>query len=342
MKHILVGSTGFVGSNLLRTAVPAFDAAYHRTDIQEAYGTHPGLLVYAGVTAAKFLANKDEAADLAVVRAAAENIERIAPRRLVLISTIDVLPPEARVGADETAAIDLAACDAYGRNRRKLELWAMEHVPGTLVVRLPALFGPGLKKNFLFDLLHPVPTMLAAAKYEELAQDPAIRDAYALQPNGFYACRLPLAGRDVLLPHFERAGFTALAFTDHRSTYQFYGLHHLWTDIEKALAADIPLLHLAMEPVSAGETYQYIYRGTKPPFTNELPKTPARYDYRTRYAATGYFQSKEQVLAEIAAFLHTAASLSEGGGPRSGGGSSKVLEPDKNAGSAKVLGEVSQ
>ena len=257
---ILVGSTGFVGSNLLCTA--HFDAAYHRIDIQEAWGTHPDLLVYAGVTAAKFLANKDEAADLAVVRAAAENIERIAPRRLVLISTIDVLPPESRVGADETAHIDLAACDAYGRNRRKLELWAEEHVPDTLIVRLPALFGEGLKKNFLFDLMHPVPTMLAPAKYEELAGDPAIRDAYALQENGFYACTLPLDARDALLPHFERAGFTALAFTDHRSTYQFYGLRHLAGDIEKALEKEIPLLHLATAPVSAGEIYQ-IYIATR-------------------------------------------------------------------------------
>ena len=312
-KRILVGSTGFVGSNLLRTA--HFDAAYHRTDVEKAYGTRPDLLVYAGVTATKFLANKDEAADLDVVRAAAENIERIAPRRLVLISTIDVLPPEARVGADETAAIDLADCDAYGRNRRKLELWAAEHVPCTLIVRLPALFGPGLKKNFLFDLMHPVPTMLSAAKYEELASDSAIRAAYAPQPNGFFACTLALSARDALLPHFERAGFTALAFTDHRSTYQFYGLRHLAGDIHAALEKNISLLHLATAPVSAGEIYQYIYRGTKPPFMNELPKPPARYDYRTRYAAdlggdaaTGYLQPKVKVLAEIATFIQTSSS----------------------------------
>lgn len=297
----LVGCTGFVGSNLYHETT--FDAAFHRIDVNQAYDSHPDLLVYAGMTAAKFLANQDEAADFAVVREAERNIERIAPKRLVLISTVDVLPHP--VGVDESASIDMAACDAYGRNRRKLELWAMDHVKDTLIVRLPALFGKGLKKNFLFDLLHPVPTMLRAGKYEELAQIPEIRASYARQENGFYRCTLPLAERDGLLPLFERAGFTALAFTDHRSQYQFYGLAHLWEHIERAMALGIPLLHLATEPVTAGEVYTYLY---SKPFVNELPRTPARYDFRSRYAELfggrdGYIFSKEQVLAEIKTFM---------------------------------------
>lgn len=300
----LVGSTGFVGGNLLASA--AFDGAFHRSDVAEAYGARPDLLVYAGVTAAKFLANQDEAADFAVVRAATENIERIAPKRLVLISTIDVLPIP--VGVDESATINMAECDAYGRNRRKLELWARDYRKDTLVVRLPALFGKGLKKNFLFDLLHPVPTMLRREKYEELSSIPEIRAAYAPQENGFYHCTLPLAARDKLLPLFEQAGFTALAFTDHRSQYQFYGLAHLFAHIEQALALGLSLLHLATAPVTAGEVYAHLFGK---PFMNELPRTPARYDFRSCHAEAfggsgGYLFTKEQVLAEIAAFMKEA------------------------------------
>ena len=51
---LLVGSTGFVGGNLL--AKHTFAAACHSSDITAQYGTRPDLCVYAGVPAAMFLA----------------------------------------------------------------------------------------------------------------------------------------------------------------------------------------------------------------------------------------------------------------------------------------------
>lgn len=85
---LLVGSTGFVGGNL--AAKHTFAAACHSSDIAAQYGTRPELCVYAGVPAAMFLANADPEADLAVMRAARENLRRIAPKELVLISSIAV------------------------------------------------------------------------------------------------------------------------------------------------------------------------------------------------------------------------------------------------------------
>ena len=44
----------------------------------------------------------------------------------------------------------------YGRNRAKLEHWLMTESPfkeNYLIVRLPGIFGPGMKKNYLFDLI---------------------------------------------------------------------------------------------------------------------------------------------------------------------------------------------
>ncbi len=46
---LLVGSTGFVGGNLL--AKHTFAAACHSSDITAQYGTRPDLCVYAGVPA---------------------------------------------------------------------------------------------------------------------------------------------------------------------------------------------------------------------------------------------------------------------------------------------------
>ena len=49
------------------------------------------MLIYSGMRAEKYLANANPEADMELVTQAQQNIERIAPKKLVLISTIDVL-----------------------------------------------------------------------------------------------------------------------------------------------------------------------------------------------------------------------------------------------------------
>ena len=87
-RDLLVGSTGFVGGNL--RAKHTFAAVCHSSDIAAQYGTQPDLCVYAGVPAAMFLANADPEADMEVMRTARENLRKIAPKSLVLISSIAV------------------------------------------------------------------------------------------------------------------------------------------------------------------------------------------------------------------------------------------------------------
>ena len=159
-QTVLVGSTGFVGGNLM--AAHTFDAAYHSTDVAEGFGCRNELVVYAGVPAAMFLANRDPAADLAVMAAARENLRRLAPRRLVLISSIAVYRDSR--GKDEASPMETEGLPPYGANRLQLEQWVREDFNDALIVRLPALYGAGLKKNFLFDLHTITPAMLRPEK----------------------------------------------------------------------------------------------------------------------------------------------------------------------------------
>ena len=92
----LVGYTGFVGSNLYD--VGQFDAVYNSKNILEAYGTKPDLLVYAGLRAEKYLANHDPEKDMEQVLQAEQIIREIKPRKLVLISTIDVFKTPKEIG----------------------------------------------------------------------------------------------------------------------------------------------------------------------------------------------------------------------------------------------------
>lgn len=300
----LVGYTGFVGSNICAAAGSAIDAVYHSSNIEEAYGTRPELLIYAGLRAEKYLANHAPEKDMELILQAENNIAAINPKRLVLISTIDVF--KTPKGVDETAAIDTEGLHAYGYNRYRLELWVREHYPDALIVRLPGLFGRNIKKNFIYDYLNVIPFMLKEAKMDELAvRDPQLRDYYERQDNGFYRLRAADADRRLLKEKFQRLGFSALYFTDSRSVYQFYNLAGLWRDINTALAADIRLWHPATEPVSAGEVYRYL---TGEEFVNELEGVPADYDYRTVHAALfggrdGYIAGRERILADIKEFV---------------------------------------
>lgn len=302
---LLVGSTGFVGGNLL--AKHTFAAECHSSDITAQYGTRPDLCVYAGVPAAMFLANADPEADLAVMRAARENIRQIAPKRLVLISSIAVLA-DSRGVYEDSPAQDTEGLPAYGKNRLQLERWVREDFPGALIVRLPALYGAGIRKNFLFDLHTITPAMLRPEKYSELAaKSLLVKSAYTLADNGFYKLS-GTADPAALRAFFAANDFNALAFTDARSRYQFYNLGRLWSDMEAARAADVKLLHLCTPPVSAAEVYTAVTG--KADWHNELPKPPFDYDLRSRHAALlggsgDYLCTKQQELDDITRFMRS-------------------------------------
>lgn len=299
----LVGYTGFVGSNIY--AKGQIDRAFNSKNIEEAYDLKPDLLIYAGLRAEKYLANNAPERDMELIYQAEENIKRIAPKKLVLISTIDVFKNPMEV--DENSPIDCENLHAYGLNRYRLECWARENYPDTLIIRLPGLYGINMKKNFIYDYMNVIPFMLKKEKFEELEKkDNELKKYYELQENGFYRCiELKPKAKKVLREKFKALGFTALNFTDSRSVYQFYPLERLWDDIQIALQNDIRLWHPATEPVSAGELYEYL-AGTK--FVNELTGKPADYNYRTCYdllyqGKKGYILTKDEVKESIRQFI---------------------------------------
>lgn len=150
-RSALIGHSGFVGGTLLRAG--RFDDLYNSANISDMAGRSYELVVCAGVSAAKWLANKDPDKDRTDIRRLTDVLERVNAREFILISTIDVYPdPASR--ADETAPIDPSANHAYGANRYRLEEWVKARFSGTRIIRLPALFGEGLRKNAVYDLLN--------------------------------------------------------------------------------------------------------------------------------------------------------------------------------------------
>ena len=305
MKDLLVGSTGFVGSNLGRSH--AFEAGCHSTDIQDYYGSRPKVCVYAGVPAAMFLANTAPEKDLEIMKAARENLRRINPERVVLISTIAVYADSR--GKDERDQPENETVSVYGANRRMLEQWVREDFSDALIVRLPALYGSNLKKNFLFDLHSVTPALLTEEKYRMLSENSnLVAEAYTRGDNGFFALKKEKATIR-LRDWFSTSEFNALSFTDSRSRFQFYPLHRLWSDLCTALLNGLEIVHMSTPPVSAREVYIAVCG--KDDWTNHLVgKTPFDYDLHSRHAkllggSGHYLFSKEEELEDVKAFMRS-------------------------------------
>lgn len=299
----LVGHTGFVGSNI--SAKAKFDGLYNSKNIEEAFDTKPELLVYSGLRAEKFLANKEPQKDYEAVEKAITNIKNINPKTLVLISTIDVYKNP--VDVDEDTVIDTENINPYGLNRYYLEKWVEENIDSHLILRLPGLYGKNIKKNFIFDMINIIPSMLTEKKFNELFKiNQVLTNYYTNIHNGFYKCNNLTEGeRRELKAYFNSVGFTALNFSDSRASFQFYNLSFLWKHIQYALENNIKKLNISTEPITTGELYKYIKEAT---FRNEIIDVPMNYNFRTKYSEflggkNGYIFNKEFVLNDIKKFM---------------------------------------
>lgn len=250
MRSALIGYTGLVGSNLLQQT--EFSDCYNRCNIAALGGKEYDLIVCAGAPAAKWLANQKPAADWENLQQLMHCLAHVRARSFVLISTVDVFPVP--VGVDEYDAINPTEQHPYGRHRFLLERFVAAEFPCTTILRLPGLFGAGLKKNVIYDFLHE---------------------------NNLQAI-------------------------DARARYQFYDLRRLWRDVQRCLVANLPLVHLATEPVTVAEVAEH---GFGRAFHQELPAQPACYDFRSRHAArfggtNGYLYNRTDMLQALQRFVH--------------------------------------
>jgi hypothetical protein len=259
MRDALIGYSGFVGSTLLKQR--QFGGLYRSTTITEARGKSFDLVVCAGAPAQKWIANRDPDADLKNIEALIGHLKTITCQTFILISTVDVF--KTPIGVDESTVVEEDGLHAYGRHRRLLEKFVESHFTNPLIVRLPGLVGPGLRKNVIFDFLNS----------------------------------------------------NNLETIDSRGVFQFYPMVNLWYDIQLALQAKLPLIHLAAAPVKVADIS---LQGFGKSFAHELQGSPARYDMRTKYAELfgieGHYQYGErEVLQAVRSYAqyepHAAKSL---------------------------------
>ncbi len=147
MTSALIGHTGFVGSNLLRSH--DFDDYYNTENIDRLDGRSYDLLVCAAGRADSFRINQHPEADRLELDELADHVLAARADRIVHISTVCIYPWGG--APDEGTVPGQGDLTPYGQNRLRFEQ-RIGASARALVVRLPQLFGMGIKKGILYDL----------------------------------------------------------------------------------------------------------------------------------------------------------------------------------------------
>lgn len=150
MKNALIGYSGFVGSTLMKQA--EFNDLYRSTNIQDIRGNDYNTVVCAGAPAVKWLANKEPDNDRQILADLMSHLDAMTCKQFILISTVDVFKNPNTVS--ESTPLDYDGLHPYGLHRAELENFVRQRFTNHLIVRLPGLVGPGLKKNIIFDFLN--------------------------------------------------------------------------------------------------------------------------------------------------------------------------------------------
>jgi len=306
----LIGHSGFVGGAL--SLQHTFEAHFNTKNIDSIVGHDFDTLVCAAAPGSMFVANREPERDREQIDALIERLHGVSAKRFVLISSIAVLADLAAGYEESTHAYQETL--AYGRHRRELEAFCESHFENCLVVRLPALFGLGLRKNFIFDLLNPIPTLLTQARLETLLHKlkPTLRDTlarlYVPDNSGIHTINRVALDSAPVRPALEAAvreiEMSATQFHNPNSTYQYYDISKLWQDIGLAAKFSLNHVHLAPEPLRAGDIHAHLL-GT------DMPCGDARLhreDVHTRYSALWgrdgpYIEDAGSVLDKLEAFF---------------------------------------
>jgi len=251
MNKCLVGFSGFVGSSLLKQT--SFESLYRSENIHYLGEQFFDTVLCAAAPAQKWIANCDPLSDLNNIQRLMSHLQKLSCANFILISTVDVFKDPS--GVDEDTPVEEEGLHAYGLHRRLLERFVENHFPRSLIVRLPGLVGPGLRKNIVFDFLND----------------------------------------------------NNLQSIDSRGIFQFYPMVNLWWDIQRALHADLTLVHLTAEPISVSEVAEF---GFGTPFFQHLINSVTHYDVRTRHAELfeheGLYQySQRDTLLAIRAYAQS-------------------------------------
>ena len=309
MNTALIGYTGFVGQNLLKQS--KFDDLYNSKNITEIRNKTYNLAVCSAIPASMWLANNHPEKDFNNILSLLNNLKQSDINKIILISSIAVFKQPV-TGFDEESS-DFEDVLAYGKNRRFAEQFILENFKDCHILRLPALFGSGLKKNFIYDIQNQEPAFMPENIFdscmEKLSNNDAnfIKSYYSYDENKkIYSFEKEKANidnnRQKITAILASIKVSSLNFTNPKSKFQFYNIDYLHKDIQTAINHDIKILNISSEPISAEELMKNIFGIT---FENNNKSKPFDYNMKSKFyklwnnETKGYLYSKNEIFNDL-------------------------------------------
>jgi hypothetical protein len=151
IKNTILGYSGFVGSHLLEKVFNT--ELYNSKNIKDVIDKEFNLVYCCCLPSVKWYCNKNPEEDNIIIDEIKKHISNIKSfNKLILISTIDIHDNNIEEQTEDNIEVSK---EYYGLHRFNFEQWLINKYKNKIhIIRLPALFGIGIKKSALYDLLN--------------------------------------------------------------------------------------------------------------------------------------------------------------------------------------------
>lgn len=148
MRNCIIGYSGFVGNKISKKNYLKINSK----NIYKLKNKSFNVIYCAAPTGKKFLVNKNPIKDFKNVAKLIDILKTVECKKFILISTIDIYQNKTN-NINENYIPFKRISKSYGGNRFYLEQFIKKKFENYHIIRLPNLFGKGLEKNFIFDLI---------------------------------------------------------------------------------------------------------------------------------------------------------------------------------------------
>jgi len=152
---LVIGARGFIGSNVvrhLRERGVEVREAYRETPLESLTGERFDVVYFCAGNSRTYLSEREPLTCLNEnVGTLYTYLKALNYRKWVHLSSSSVYPQSAREKV-ETMPIAVHELSLYGAHKLLSERYVTRFAPEWVIVRPTSFFGPGLKKNLLFDL----------------------------------------------------------------------------------------------------------------------------------------------------------------------------------------------
>lgn len=307
LNKCLIGYSGFVGSNILLKS--DFQYKYNSKNINDIKNKEFDLLICSSIPSDMQLANTNPDKDLSNILELLNILKHVKAEIAVLISTIAVYPQPVIYNEN---TVDFISDSIYGKNRKIAEEEFKNIFKNNIIIRLPALFGKNLKKNFIFDIINPEPSFFTVDKFESIKNQ--IKDTIVInyynfdnKQNRYIFNRMKAIEdnkrkeiKDILISINE----TSLQFTNSNSSFQFYNLDNLYNDILISIKNDIRVLNICSKPILAKDIMKNIFN------INFISQNAKLYNYDMKSVHSdkwgnydGYLYNEESIYNDLRLFF---------------------------------------